>query len=162
MDVVIVPMRKTCPFGKPADARFTSPDGPLAGLKLARSPYWENQWPGKGRHQWLHVTVPARDSRRARRRAPPLDLVRPIDGDPAALEPLREAILEAYTADAATVAAPPVAGAEAMARRRGGGAGRHRALGAVAPGRRRLPAAQGGSRRARLRRSVSRSTTTCV
>ncbi len=117
MDIVIVPNEKGLPVGKLADAEIHFTDGPLAGLKLAGFAIWESQWPGKGRHQWLRVTVPAReyDGRDGERRR--WDLVRPIDGDPAALEPLREAILEAYTADARPpVAAPPVTGAEAMAR----------------------------------------------
>ena len=116
MDIVIVPNEKGLPAGKLADAEIHFTEGPLAGLKLAGFAIWESQWPGKGKHQWLRVTVPSREYERdgERRR---WDLVRPIDGDPAALESIREAILEAYTGEARTpVAAPPVTGAEAMAR----------------------------------------------
>jgi hypothetical protein len=116
MDIVIVPNENGLPAGKLADAEIHFTDGPLAGLKHAGFAIWESQWPGKGRHQWLRVTVPAREYERdgERRR---WDLVRPLSGDPATLEPLRAAILEAYTADARPpVAAPPVTGAEALAR----------------------------------------------
>ena len=116
MDIVIVPNEKGLPAGKLADAEIHFTDGPLAGLKLAGFAIWESQWPGKGRHQWLRVTVPAREYERdgERRR---WDLVRPISGDQAGLEPLRAAILEAYTGEAHTPeAAPPISGAEAQAR----------------------------------------------
>jgi len=108
MHIVIVPNQKGTPAGKLADAEIHFTDGLFAGLKLVGFAIWESQWPGKNlTHPHLRVTVPSREYTvgTERRR---YDLVRPNSNDPAVVDALRDAILDAF-ADAGNEALQPEA-----------------------------------------------------
>ena len=90
MTIKITPNDSGNPPGKLADAEIHFTDGPLAGLKLIGFGIWERRG-GKGRN----VTFPARQySVNGERRS--FALLRPVL-DAQAQEPLRQAILEAYS-----------------------------------------------------------------
>ena len=91
VSVRIIPNEKGNPPGKLADAEviFEPEAGPLSGLKLIGFSVWERRTGG------LNVTFPARQySVNGERRS--FALLRPMD-DVSAQEPIRSAILEAYT-----------------------------------------------------------------
>jgi len=103
MHIVIVPNDKGTPVGKLADAELHFGDGLLAGTKLVGFAIWESQWPGKNlTHPHLRVTVPSREylAGTERRR---YDLLRPVDGDGAFTDAVRDAILDAFAEYAARV-----------------------------------------------------------
>ena len=93
MSVRILPNTTSNPPGKLADAEvvFEADAGPLNGLKLIGFAVWERRTGGR------NVTFPARQySVNGERRS--FALLRPADGEQtSAREPIREAILEAYT-----------------------------------------------------------------
>jgi hypothetical protein len=92
LSVKIVPNQNGNPPGKLADAEviFESEAGPLSGLKLIGFAIWERRDGGR------NVTFPARQfSVNGERRS--FALLRPANGDLSAQEPIRTAILEAYT-----------------------------------------------------------------
>ena len=91
VSVKIIPNEKGNPQGKLAEAEviFDSEAGLLCGLKLVGFAIWERRDGGK------NVTFPARQySVNGERRS--FALLRPM-GDVSAQEPIRNAILEAYT-----------------------------------------------------------------
>src|SRR5688572_24090037 len=94
MPIVIVPPGTNPPAGKLADAELHFTTGLLAGLKLVGFAIWDSQWPGKSlAHPHLRVTVPSREytvNGQQRR----FDLLR--SNDPAVVDGLRDAILDAY------------------------------------------------------------------
>ena len=93
VSVRIIPNEKGNPAGKLADAEviFEPEAGPLSGLKLIGFSVWERR-SGGGRN----VTFPARQySVNGERRS--FALLRPANGEPTAQEPIRDAILEAYS-----------------------------------------------------------------
>ena len=93
VSVKIIPNEKGNPPGKLADAEviFEGAAGPLRGLRLIGFAVWERRDGGR------NVTFPARQySVNGERRS--FALLRPADGEQtSAQEPIREAILEAYT-----------------------------------------------------------------
>ena len=93
VSVKIIPNETGNLAGKLADAEviFESQAGPLSGLKLIDFAIWERRNGGR------NVTFPARQySVNGERRS--FALLRPADGEQtSAQEPIREAILEAYT-----------------------------------------------------------------
>lgn len=92
MLVKIVSTDKNQIAGKLADAELHFSDGPLAGLKLIGFTVWERRT-GGGRN----VTFPARSySVNGERRS--FALLRPVNGDLAGNDRVRELILEAYSA----------------------------------------------------------------
>ena len=94
VSVRILPNTEGKPPGKLADAEviFEAEAGPLSGMKLIGFSIWERR-SGTGRN----VTFPARQySVNGERRS--FALLRPADGQqPSAQDPIRSAILEAYT-----------------------------------------------------------------
>ena len=91
VSVKIIPNEKGNPAGKLAEAEviFDSEAGLLSGLKLVGFAIWERRDGGR------NVTFPARQySVNGERRT--FALLRPI-GEVSAQEPIRDAILEAYT-----------------------------------------------------------------
>ena len=91
VSVRIIPNEKGNPAGKLAEAEviFDSEAGLLSGLKLVGFAIWERRDGGR------NVTFPARQySVNGERRT--FALLRPI-GEVSAQEPIRSAILEAYT-----------------------------------------------------------------
>ena len=93
MQIKILPNDHGNPPGKLADAEIHFTDGPLAGLKLIGFGIWQRRG-GQGRN----VTFPARQySVNGERRS--FALLRPVL-DVQAQEPLRQAILDAYAAEA--------------------------------------------------------------
>jgi hypothetical protein len=93
VSVKIIPNEKGNPPGKLADAEviFEPEAGPLSGLKLIGFSVWERR-SGGGRN----VTFPARQySVNGERRS--FALLRPATGELSAQEPIRDAILEAYS-----------------------------------------------------------------
>jgi hypothetical protein len=118
MHIVIIPNDKGTPVCKLADAELHFEKGPLAGVKLVGFAVWESQWLGKGRHQFLRVTVPSREYDAANGERRRYDLVRPVSqADQAALEPLRDCILDAFTGGTDTAhVEPPADPAEAITR----------------------------------------------
>jgi hypothetical protein len=93
VSVRIIPNEKGNPPGKLADAEviFEPEAGPLSGLKLIGFSVWERRT-GGGRN----VTFPARQySVNGERRS--FALLRPATGEPSVQEPIRDAILEAYS-----------------------------------------------------------------
>ena len=90
MTVKIVPNDKHNPPGKLADAELHFTEGVFEGLKLIGFAIWERR-SGSGRN----VTFPARQySVNGERRS--FALLRPVAGDAAAQEKIREVILQAY------------------------------------------------------------------
>ena len=92
VSVKIIPNEKGNPPGKLADAEviFETEAGPLSGLKLIGFSVWERRTGG------FNVTFPARQySVNGERRS--FALLRPANGEPTAQEPIRDAILEAYS-----------------------------------------------------------------
>ena len=92
MSVRILPNTTSNPPGKLADAEviFGAQAGPLSGLKLVGFAVWERRAGGR------NVTFPARAySVNGERRS--FALLRPANGDAAAQEAIREAILDAYS-----------------------------------------------------------------
>ena len=92
VSVRIIPNDKGNPAGKLADAEviFEAEAGPLSGLKLIGFAVWERRTGGR------NVTFPARQySVNGERRS--FALLRPANGEPTAQEPIRDAILEAYS-----------------------------------------------------------------
>ena len=92
MSVQILPNTTSNPPGKLADAEviFGAQAGPLSGLKLVGFAVWERRAGGR------NVTFPARQySVNGERRS--FALLRPANGDVAAQEAIRDAILEAYS-----------------------------------------------------------------
>ena len=92
VSVKIIPNENGNPPGKLADAEviFEGEAGPLSGLKLIGFAIWERRDGGR------NVTFPARQySVNGERRS--FALLRPANGDPSAQDPIRSAILEAYT-----------------------------------------------------------------
>src|SRR5437879_8852879 len=92
VSVRIIPNEKGNPPGKLADAEviFEVEAGPLNGLKLIGFAVWERRAGGR------NVTFPARQySVNGERRS--YALLRPSNGDAAAQEAIRDAILEAYS-----------------------------------------------------------------
>ena len=92
MSVRILPNATSAPQGKLADAEvvFEADAGPLNGLKLVGFAVWERRAGGR------NVTFPARQySVNGERRS--FALLRPANGDAAAQEAIRDAILDAYT-----------------------------------------------------------------
>ena len=90
MIVKIAPNEKNNPPGKLADAELHFTDGALEGLKLIGFAVWERR-AGGGRN----VTFPARQySVNGERRT--FALLRPITGDAAAHDRIREMVLQAY------------------------------------------------------------------
>jgi hypothetical protein len=93
VSVKIIPNEKGNPPGKLADAEviFEGEAGPLRGLRLIGFAVWERRDGGR------NVTFPARQySVNGERRS--FALLRPADGEQtSAQEPIRDAILEAYT-----------------------------------------------------------------
>ena len=92
MSVQILPNTASNPPGKLADAEviFGAQAGPLSGLKLVGFAVWERRAGGR------NVTFPARAySVNGERRS--FALLRPANGDAAAQEAIRDAILEAYS-----------------------------------------------------------------
>ena len=93
VSVKIIPNEKGNPPGKLADAEviFDGEAGPLSGLQLIGFAVWERRDGGR------NVTFPARQySVNGERRS--FALLRPADGQqPSAQDPIRSAILEAYT-----------------------------------------------------------------
>jgi len=90
--VKIIPNENGNPPGKLADAEviFDGEAGPLSGLKLIGFAIWERRDGGR------NVTFPARQySVNGERRS--FALLRPASGELSAQEPIRTAILEAYT-----------------------------------------------------------------
>ncbi len=93
MTIKILPNDHGNPPGKIADAELHFTDGALDGLKLIGFGIWERRG-GRGRN----VTFPARQySVNGERRS--FALLRPVL-DAQAQEPLRQAILDAYAAEA--------------------------------------------------------------
>ena len=91
MIVKITPNEKSNPPGKLAEAELHFTEGVLDGLKLIGFTIWERR-SGNGRN----VTFPSRSySVNGERRS--FALLRPITGEAAAQERVREMILEAYT-----------------------------------------------------------------
>jgi broad specificity phosphatase PhoE len=89
MVVSIIPHDGRGPQGKMADAELVFTDGPLEGLKLIGFTLWEGRAPGK-----YNVTFPARQySVNGERRS--FALLRAV-GDAAAVDRLRQVILDAY------------------------------------------------------------------
>jgi hypothetical protein len=89
MVVSIIPHDGRGPQGKLADAELHFTEGPLEGLKLIGFTVWEGRAASK-----LNVTFPARQySVNGERRS--FSLLRSI-GEPAALDRLRQVILDAY------------------------------------------------------------------
>ena len=91
VSVSIIPNQQGSPAGKLADAEvmFGAESGPLSGMKLVGFAVWERRDGGR------NVTFPARQySVNGERRS--FALLRPM-GDVSAQEPIRSAILEAYT-----------------------------------------------------------------
>ena len=98
MTVKIIPNDKGNPVGKLADAELHFQDGPLQGLKLIGFSIWERRGSG-GRN----VTFPARSySINGERRS--FALLRPVCGNPAGQDAVRDLILEALTEYEATSA----------------------------------------------------------
>ncbi len=91
MSVRILPNTTSNPPGKLADAEVIfEAAGPLTGLKLIGFAVWERRAGGR------NVTFPARQySVNGERRS--FALLRPANGDAAAQEAIRDAILEAYS-----------------------------------------------------------------
>ena len=92
MSVRILPNTTSNPPGKLADAEvvFEADAGPLNGLKLIGFAVWERRAGGR------NVTFPARQySVNGERRS--FALLRPANGDAAAQEAIRDAILDAYS-----------------------------------------------------------------
>ena len=92
VSVKITPREDKAPSGKLANAEviFESEAGLLSGLKLIGFGIWERRNAGR------NVTFPARQySVNGERRS--FALLRPATGDLGAQEPIREAILEAYS-----------------------------------------------------------------
>jgi len=92
VSVKIIPNENGNPPGKLADAEviFEGEAGPLSGLKLIGFAIWERRDGGR------NVTFPARQySVNGERRS--FALLRPASGELSAQEPIRSAILEAYT-----------------------------------------------------------------
>ena len=92
MSVRILPNSTSTPPGKLADAEviFEAEAGPLTGLKLVGFAIWERRAGGR------NVTFPARQySVNGERRS--FALLRPANGDAAAQEAIRDAILNAYS-----------------------------------------------------------------
>ena len=91
MTIKIVKNEKGNPPGKLADAELHFDSGPLEGLKLIGFAVWERK-SGNGRN----VTFTARQySVNGERRS--FALLRPANGDAAAQEAIRDAILDAYS-----------------------------------------------------------------
>jgi hypothetical protein len=90
MVIKIVPIEKTGPSGKLADAELHFTDGELAGLKLMGFSIWERRT-GTGRN----VTFPAR-SYSVNGQSRSFALLRPHGGD-APQSRLRDLILQSYT-----------------------------------------------------------------
>lgn len=89
MIVKIAPHEKDTPAGKLADAEVHFTEGALEGLKLIGFTVWARRDGGRG------VTFPARQySVNGERRS--FALLRPVNGDPAAQEGVRELVLRAY------------------------------------------------------------------
>ena len=92
VSVKIIPNEQGSPAGKLADAEvvFEAEAGPLSGMKLIGFAVWERRDGGK------NVTFPARQySVNGERRT--FALLRPASGGLSAQDPIRSAILEAYT-----------------------------------------------------------------
>jgi hypothetical protein len=92
VSVKIIPNEKGNPPRKLADVELIFGDdaGLLSGLKLIGSAVWERRDGGR------NVTFPARQySVNGERRS--FALLRPASGEPSAQEPIRDAILEAYS-----------------------------------------------------------------
>ena len=92
VSVKIIPNETGNPAGKLADAEviFESEAGLLSGLKLIGFAIWERRNGGR------NVTFPARQySVNGERRS--FALLRPATGELSAQEPIRSAILEAYS-----------------------------------------------------------------
>jgi hypothetical protein len=92
VSVRIIPNTSGHPQGKLADAEvvFGAGTGPLEGLRLLGFGVWERR--GGGRN----VTFPARSfSQGGERRS--YALLRPVNGEANAQDPIRQCILEAYT-----------------------------------------------------------------
>src|SRR5687768_4200188 len=92
MSVRMLPNTTSNPPGKLADAEvvFEADAGPLNGLKLIGFAVWERRAGGR------NVTFPARQySVNGERRS--FALLRPANGDAAAQEAIRDAILDAYS-----------------------------------------------------------------
>ena len=91
MVVKITPNEKNNPPGKLADAEIHFTEGVLEGLRLIGFAVWERRT-GGGRN----VTFPARQySVNGERRT--FALLRPVSGDVAAQDRVRELVLQAYT-----------------------------------------------------------------
>jgi hypothetical protein len=89
--VKITPNEKNNPPGKLADAEIHFTEGVLEGLRLIGFAVWERRT-GGGRN----VTFPARQySVNGERRT--FALLRPVSGDVAAQDRVRELVLQAYT-----------------------------------------------------------------
>jgi hypothetical protein len=106
MTIRIVPNEKGIPQSKLAEAEIVFEDGVLNGLKLVGFTIWEGR---EGRH----VTFPARPfAVNGERRS--YALLRPVS-EPAAQDPLRQLILQAFVdferQAAALIAAPLIASA---------------------------------------------------
>ena len=92
MTVTILPNTKGSPQGKLADAEviFGAASGPLNGLRLIGFAVWERRDGGR------NVTFPARQySVNGERRS--FALLRPVNGELSAQDPIRQCILEAYS-----------------------------------------------------------------
>ena len=92
MSVKIIPNEQGNPPGKLADAEvvFEADAGPLSGLKLIGFSVWERRDGGR------NVTFPARQySVNGERRS--FALLRPANGELSAQDPMRQAILDAYS-----------------------------------------------------------------
>ena len=92
MSVKIIPNVQGNPPGKLADAEvvFEADAGPLSGLKLIGFSVWERRDGGR------NVTFPARQySVNGERRS--FALLRPANGELSAQDPIRQAILDAYS-----------------------------------------------------------------
>ncbi|HWI18685.1 MAG TPA: hypothetical protein VNT81_13115 [Vicinamibacterales bacterium] len=101
MVVKIMPIEKSAPAGKLADAEVHFTDGALEGLRLLGFAIWEKK-SGAGRH----VTFPSRTySVNGERRS--FSLLRP-QGDVKPQERVRDLVLQAY-ADFEARAAEPIA-----------------------------------------------------
>ncbi len=91
VSVKIIVNEQGSPAGKLADAEvvFEAEAGPLSGLKLIGFSVWERRDGGR------NVTFPARQySVNGERRS--YALLRPATGEPAAQDPIRQCILDAY------------------------------------------------------------------
>jgi hypothetical protein len=106
--VRIAPNEKSGPPGKLADAEVHFTEGALDGLKLIGFTVWERRSGGRS------VTFPARQySVNGERRS--FALLRPVEGDPAAQEGIRQLVLDAYEEHEQQVAGAPAAEEQAEA-----------------------------------------------